>query len=86
MFSRLDWRSAHFGSPEGTRFFTTGVNNQYLRVFRSNPPGPNVDASIASANAVDICFGVPDALESRVMNMLDTELGSPDFPRNLNAT
>ncbi|OBZ73003.1 hypothetical protein A0H81_07143 [Grifola frondosa] len=32
----LDWRSAHFGCPGEVRFHTSGVNERYLRTFRSN--------------------------------------------------
>jgi len=74
----LDWTSAHFGYPERTRFFTAGVNTRYMRVFRANP-----SVSETGADDVEICFGVPAVLKSKVMEYLTTELESPDFPHNI---
>ena len=33
---RLDWHTAHFGHPGSVRFYTSGINDRYVRVFWSN--------------------------------------------------
>jgi hypothetical protein len=74
---RFDWQSVHFGFPKSAGFYTSGVSNQYLRVFRSNP------SEMLPEEAIDISFGVPIDLKPRVMNILRSDLGSRDFPDHM---
>lgn len=84
---RLDWHSIHFGFPGQALFFTSGVNNRYLRVFRSNPPIRTDTKTAQSAfEAVDVCFGVSSHLQSQVMDTLVSELGTAEFPDNIDMT
>jgi len=78
----LDWTSAHFGCPGRTRFYTPGTSDRYVRVFRANP-GPQSDGGDAGG-ALDVCFAITRHLQPRVAAILADELGSPDFPDNLN--
>ncbi|KAH9951482.1 hypothetical protein B0H21DRAFT_285088 [Amylocystis lapponica] len=84
----LDWHAAHFGFRGKTRFFTSGVNDRYLRVFRSNPVqsanGSWVDHG--SDEMLDICFAVPSQFQVRVTEMIANEIGSPTFPDNIDIT
>ncbi|KAI0956988.1 hypothetical protein AcW1_005528 [Taiwanofungus camphoratus] len=83
----LDWHSIHFGFPGQALFFTSGVNNRYLRVFRSNPPIRTDTKTAQSAfEAVDVCFGVSSHLQSQVMDTLVSELGTAEFPDNIDMT
>jgi len=84
----LAWRSAHFGFPDGARFFTAGVNERYVRVFRSNPirkPGREERPEWVSRDEdVDVTFGIASYLRPSVMAILSSELnGHLEFRANV---
>jgi hypothetical protein len=59
----------HFGYPGLVRFYTSGMNKFYLRVFNANA---------MDTQSVDISLGVPGEMKDRVMNML-MEVADGDF-------
>ncbi|KAH9946372.1 uncharacterized protein BXZ73DRAFT_95870 [Epithele typhae] len=44
----LAWHSVHFGCPGRARFYTSGTNDRYIRVFRSNPDPPSAPQTPAA--------------------------------------
>lgn len=72
----LDWCSAHFGQPGKARFYTSGINKHYLRVFRSNPVA---ESAVGLAESVDVCFGVHGSMKGCVLNIVNTDLASEEF-------
>jgi len=74
-FDRLDWKSITFGA-ETSHYFTAGTSKYYLRVFNAN----NDSMSIGD---LDISFGVPAHLESRVLSTLRNDLESCYWPDNV---
>lgn len=71
---RLDWQSITFGAP-ASKFYTSGMSKYYLRVYHANSP--------SLPGTLDISFGVPTHLESRVLNTLRMDLESPLWPDNV---
>lgn len=76
--NRLDWRSIHFGaSLNRVMFFTSGVSDRYLRVFRSNP----VDG--CEDDAVEISIGVQKELIPMILDIFKLDFQDPNFPDNV---
>ncbi|KAL4069073.1 hypothetical protein J3A83DRAFT_4401226 [Scleroderma citrinum] len=66
----VDWCSAHFGFPDGSKFHTSGVTKFYFRPFKSNPV-KGVDGIWHSRQgSIDISMGVPTELKSRILDVL----------------
>ena len=66
---RLDWRGAHFGCPDGTRFHTSGVFKLYLRCFRPNPAKGD-DGVWRAPQSVEISMGVPAGTKQKMLETL----------------
>ena len=66
---RIDWCSAHFGCPDGTRFHTSGVHKLFLRCFRSNPVKGD-DGVWQARRSVEISMGVPAGLKPKLLETL----------------
>ena len=68
--SRIDWCSAHFGFPDGSRFYTPVFLKNYLRVLKSNPVKGIDGIWHARQGSIDISLGVSSELKSRVLEIL----------------
>ena len=68
-YARIDWCSAHFGCPDGARFYTTDSAKQALRCFRSNPVKGD-DGVWRARPSVDIMMGVLAELKPRLLETL----------------
>ncbi|KAI8998910.1 hypothetical protein BD414DRAFT_476401 [Trametes punicea] len=81
----VNWRSAHFGYPQGTRFHTSGLSDRYVRVFLSNPEadGGSVAGEDQSAQTLDVFFAVANAVKGKIMDIIATELEAATFPFNV---
>lgn len=65
----IDWCSAHFGCPDGSRFHSTGVAKLYLRCFRSNPT-KGEDGVWRTRHSVDVSMGVMAELKLKILDAL----------------
>ncbi|KAG8217370.1 hypothetical protein J3R82DRAFT_5465 [Butyriboletus roseoflavus] len=65
----IDWCSAHFGCPDGSRFHTSGVAKHYLRCFRSNPTKGD-DGVWQARQSVDVSMGVIADLKPKLLETL----------------
>lgn len=65
----------NFGSPESVHFYTMGVSDRYLRVYRSNPSD---EQETWEMEDIDICFGVAEYLKERVEVILRHNLMNID--------
>ncbi|KAL4079456.1 hypothetical protein J3A83DRAFT_4209798 [Scleroderma citrinum] len=66
----IDWCSAHFGFPDGSKFHTIGVYNIFVRPFISNPV-KGVDGIWHSRqDSIDVSMGVSAGLKSRMLDIL----------------
>lgn len=73
--SRIDWCSAHFGFPDGSKFHTAGFWTDYLRAFKSNPV-KGVDGNWHTRHgSIEISFGVPPELKPRVLDIFAEGFG-----------
>ena len=68
--SRFDWCSAHFGFPDGSRFYTPVHWKNYLRAFKSNPVKGADGVWHARHGSIDISLGVSPELKSQVLEIL----------------
>lgn len=66
---RIDWCSAHFGCPDGSRFHSTGMGKHYIRSFRSNPTKGD-DGVWQARQSVDVSMGVTAELKPRLLEIL----------------
>lgn len=73
VLSRIDRRDVSFGAPESACFYTVGVTDRYLRVYRSNPTISSV-ASSAESEDVDVCFGIQEHWKEKIENVLYDDL------------
>ena len=60
---RIDWHSAHFGFPGKTYFYTSGIEDRYIRIFRSNPPRD-------SGESLDVLFAISSNVKDEVLGEL----------------
>ena len=81
--SRLDWQSAHFGFPDGSRMYTVGWMTMYLRTSKSNPELRDDGSWKPADGAVDAWFGVHEQLKPRMLAIISDDLNHPEFPYNL---
>ncbi|KAI0710387.1 hypothetical protein C8T65DRAFT_190108 [Cerioporus squamosus] len=92
----IDWHSAHFGYPSRVRFYTSGIDNRYIRVFLSNPDRDKrtaeVDVPLAEEPAgsvadgersLDVFFAVESKIRDKIQCITLSELSSPVFPANI---
>ena len=68
--SRIDRCSAHFGFPDGCRFYTPKLGKNSLRVFKSNPVKGADGIWYARPGSIDISLGVSPELKSQVLEVL----------------
>ena len=68
--SRIDRCSAHFGYPDGCRFYTPVLCKNSLRTFKSNPVKGADGIWYARQGSIDISLGVSPELKSRVLEIL----------------
>ncbi|KAH7889859.1 hypothetical protein F5I97DRAFT_603544 [Phlebopus sp. FC_14] len=66
----IDWCSAHFGFPDGSRFHTAGLAKYYFRPFRSNPVKGADGIWHRRQGFVDISMGVPTELKPKILKTL----------------
>jgi hypothetical protein len=64
---RLDWSKIDFGYPPA-RFHTSGVNEQYLRVFRANTQHAR------NGYDVEISLGVPSGRKQYILEVMQGEM------------
>ncbi|KAI0362762.1 hypothetical protein OH77DRAFT_1515943 [Trametes cingulata] len=88
--ANINWRSAHFGFPSSVRFHTSGLNDRYVRVFRSNPVplenmnfNPNTNATDESW---DVHFAVARSLGDEITRTIESDLQAYNFPQNIGIT
>ena len=68
--SRIDWCSAHFGFPDGSKFYSPVYWKNYFRALKSNPE-KGVDGNWHTRQGcIDISLGVPPELKPRVLEIL----------------
>ncbi|KAI0637272.1 hypothetical protein C8Q77DRAFT_558614 [Trametes polyzona] len=88
----IDWRAAHFGHPLIVRFYTSGTNDRYVRVFRSNPARPRdrarqpdigTNAAMTSEDSWDVFFAISRNIRRDVVDAIEADLCAPEFPYNL---
>lgn len=76
--SRIDWCSANFGFPDGSKFHTSGFTKFYFRPFKSNPVKGVDGAWHARQDSIDISMGVPTELKSRMLDILNRDTEQSD--------
>ena len=67
---RIDWCSAHFGFPDGSRFYAPAFKKNLLRAFTSNPVKGADGIWHARQGSIDISLGVSLELKPRVLEIL----------------
>ena len=78
----IDWHTAHFGFPNNVKFYTSGLNDRYIRVFWSNPSDSATyslaselaDEPAPSNRSMDVFFAVASDLRDRVLEDIKTAL------------
>lgn len=73
MSTRINRREVSFGVPESACFYTMGVTDRYLRVYRSNPTISSA-ASSGESEDVDVCLGIQEHLKEKIENVLYDDL------------
>ncbi|KAI0822644.1 hypothetical protein BC628DRAFT_1421595 [Trametes gibbosa] len=86
--SMIDRRAAHFGFPDSVQFYAVGLNDRYVRVFKSNP-APCVESQggeHAADECWDVFFAISSKIRDEVAGAIESELHAPDFPYNIDVT
>jgi hypothetical protein len=71
---RIDWRAAHFGCPDGVRFYTSGTSIRYLRVFRANPERQADGQWTNVDDVLDVSLGVPEHAKDDILRAIQADL------------
>ena len=68
--SRIDWCSANFGFPDGSRYHDDDFMNFHLRTVKSNPMKGADGIWHSRQGSIDISIGLPAELKLRILDIL----------------